>query len=271
MSWAEEDWTMQLAELGATEFSMHDLNVGAPDAIRQATELRLKKRKDVLTTAVTARPKIEATDSLKEKNRQALEALRQKRREMLPEGWRMVESRSKPGTYVYENVYTDERQAWLPTEPAVKLEPEAFAEPEVAAAPAAGGLTAEQKEKNKRALAARKASAQGFLPDGWRKVPSNSRPGQFVYENIYTEERVAWYPLSAASKKATPTQTLPAEKEAERVKAVYPYAAADTEEIDLDEGDIVVVEVKADNGWWVGTNERTGQLGLFPGGFTAPL
>lgn len=34
----------------------------------------------------------------------------------------------------------------------------------------AGGLSAEAKERNRRALAARKAKNQGFLPDGWRKV-----------------------------------------------------------------------------------------------------
>ena len=37
------------------------------------------------------------------------------------------------------------------------------------------------------------------LPDGWRKVESRSRPGEFVYENIYTEERQAWTPTEAAS------------------------------------------------------------------------
>jgi len=36
----------------------------------------------------------------------------------LPEGWRMVPSRSNPGEFVYENINTLERQAWRPTEPA---------------------------------------------------------------------------------------------------------------------------------------------------------
>ena len=38
------------------------------------------------------------------------------------------------------------------------------------------------------------------LPEGWRKVASNSRPGEFVYENIYTEERQAWFPTEPAVK-----------------------------------------------------------------------
>lgn len=35
------------------------------------------------------------------------------------------------------------------------------------------------------------------------QVPSNSRPGEYVYENIHTEERVAWYPVEVASKTGT--------------------------------------------------------------------
>lgn len=38
------------------------------------------------------------------------------------------------------------------------------------------------------------------LPDGWRRVESRSRPGEFVYENIYSEERQAWFPDSPAEK-----------------------------------------------------------------------
>ncbi len=37
--------------------------------------------------------------------------------------------------------------------------------------------------------------------------------------------------------------------------------------MDLEEGDVILVEHKAPNGWWVGTNARTGKLGLFPGTF----
>ena len=39
-----------------------------------------------------------------------------------------------------------------------------------------------------------------FLLQGWRKVESRSRPGEFVYENLYTEERQAWFPDTPAEK-----------------------------------------------------------------------
>jgi hypothetical protein len=61
-----------------------------------------------------------SVEELKEKNRQALLERKKKLDAALPEGWRRVESRSRPGEYVYENIHTEERQAWLPTEPALK-------------------------------------------------------------------------------------------------------------------------------------------------------
>lgn len=77
----------------------------------------------------------------------------------MPEGWKRVESRSRPGEYVYENTYTEERQAWMPETPAEKP-----------------------------------------LPEGWRKVESRSYPGEFVYENEFTLDRVAWRPDEPATK-----------------------------------------------------------------------
>ena len=38
------------------------------------------------------------------------------------------------------------------------------------------------------------------LPDGWNKVESRSRPGEFVFENKHTGERQAWEPTEAAAK-----------------------------------------------------------------------
>ena len=84
---------------------------------------------------------------------------------------------------MYENVNTEERQAWFPTEAAAE---------EVSAA--AVSMTADEKnreklkKKNALALAKRKgdaakkkeAEAKLDLPDGWTRVESRSRPGEFV-------------------------------------------------------------------------------------------
>lgn len=57
------------------------------------------------------------------------------------------------------------------------------------------------------------------LPDGWKKVPSQSRPGQFSYLNVNTGERVAEKPTRPASQggplppgwRRVPSQSRPGE------------------------------------------------------------
>ena len=191
--------------------------------------------------------------ALMEKNRKALEARKaklaaQKSEEAskpLPDGWRRVESRSRPGEFVYENIHTEERQAWFPEGP-----------------------------------------AEPPLPEGWRKVESRTYPGEYVYENIYTLDRQAWRPEGPAPKE--PVQEDPAKRTQDQLqqlekatpevdivckaKALYEYAAENREEeIDLLEGDVVLVEYKAENGWWVGINTRTQRNGIFPGTYVEEM
>jgi len=238
----------------------------------------------------------------------------------LPDGWKRVESRSRPGETVYENTVTGERQAWFPDAPASGAVDDAKA-----------ALIA----KNKAALAARKAkkaaeemdNASKPLPAGWRRVESRSRPGEFVYENELTEERQAWFPEAPAEKplpegwRKVESRTYPgeyvyenaftlerqawrpdepapmeeaakpaAERTAEQLahlaaakapparailckaKVLYTYTAENRdEEIDLMEGDVIAVEYKADNGWWVGINTRTQRNGIFPGTYVEEM
>ena len=46
------------------------------------------------------------------------------------------------------------------------------------------------------------------LPEGWRKVPSQSKPGTYSHENVYTKERIKWLPDRPASRQ--PKQLPPA-------------------------------------------------------------
>lgn len=259
---------------------------------------------------------------LKEKNRVALEKRRQSMNAQktadkdvpLPEGWKRVESRSRPGEMVYENLVTGERQAWFPDAPAI-----------------AGPVDPKKKDlmdKNKAALEKRKASMTSKksedsskpLPQGWKRVESRSRPGEFVYENEFTEERQAWFPDGPAEKPLPPgwrkveSRTYPGEYVYENVhtldrqawlptaaaplteqagpppgapaaaavktarpivakcKALYDYTAVNREEeIDLVEGDVILVEYKAANGWFVGLNSRTSRNGIFPGTYVEDI
>ncbi|XP_056232129.1 vinexin isoform X2 [Seriola aureovittata] len=54
-------------------------------------------------------------------------------------------------------------------------------------------------------------------------------------------------------------------------KAVYNYKPQNSDELELREGDIVQVMEKCDDGWFVGTSERTRAFGTFPGNYVAPI
>ncbi|CAL8126700.1 unnamed protein product [Orchesella dallaii] len=50
-------------------------------------------------------------------------------------------------------------------------------------------------------------------------------------------------------------------------RAVYNYKPAHEDELELREGDVVHVLEKCDDGWFVGTSQRTGLFGTFPGNY----
>lgn len=54
-----------------------------------------------------------------------------------------------------------------------------------------------------------------------------------------------------------------------RYRALYNYKPQNDDEVELGEGDIVYVMEKCDDGWFVGTSQRTGIFGTFPGNYVA--
>uniref|UniRef100_A0A1A7XC07 Sorbin and SH3 domain containing 3 n=1 Tax=Iconisemion striatum TaxID=60296 RepID=A0A1A7XC07_9TELE len=54
-------------------------------------------------------------------------------------------------------------------------------------------------------------------------------------------------------------------------KAIYNYRPQNLDELELREGDIVQVLEKCDDGWFVGTSQRTRAFGTFPGNYVAPV
>ena len=56
-----------------------------------------------------------------------------------------------------------------------------------------------------------------------------------------------------------------------RYKAVFSYRPENKDELELEENDTVIVVEKCDDGWFVGTCERTGKFGTFPGNFVVKL
>lgn len=52
-----------------------------------------------------------------------------------------------------------------------------------------------------------------------------------------------------------------------RYRAIYKYRPQNADELELHEGDTVLVLEKCDDGWFVGTSQRTGYFGTFPGNY----
>uniref|UniRef100_A0A665TK35 Sorbin and SH3 domain containing 1 n=1 Tax=Echeneis naucrates TaxID=173247 RepID=A0A665TK35_ECHNA len=50
-------------------------------------------------------------------------------------------------------------------------------------------------------------------------------------------------------------------------QALYSYVPQNDDELELQEGDLVTVMEKCDDGWFVGTSKRTKQFGTFPGNY----
>nr|XP_023825573.1 vinexin-like [Salvelinus alpinus] len=50
-------------------------------------------------------------------------------------------------------------------------------------------------------------------------------------------------------------------------QALYSYVPQNEDELELQEGDLVSVMEKCDDGWFVGTSKRTKQFGTFPGNY----
>ena len=48
---------------------------------------------------------------------------------------------------------------------------------------------------------------------------------------------------------------------------LYNYKPQNEDELELTEGETVYVMEKCDDGWYVGSSQRTGYLGTFPGNY----
>jgi len=54
-------------------------------------------------------------------------------------------------------------------------------------------------------------------------------------------------------------------------RALYAYTPQNDDELELQEGDTICVLEKCDDGWYVGTSQRTGLFGTFPGNYVERL
>ncbi|KAM9832071.1 LIM and SH3 domain protein 1-like [Neosynchiropus ocellatus] len=69
---------------------------------------------------------------------------------------------------------------------------------------------------------------------------------------------------------ACPAATAPSSG-GRRFQAVYSYAAAEADEVSLQEGDLILDVEPIDKGWMFGVNQRTGQRGMLPANYVRPI
>ncbi|KAI4469626.1 eh domain [Holotrichia oblita] len=94
------------------------------------------------------------------------------------------------------------------------------------------------------------------------------------------KRQVGWFPASyvkvlnssgRASGRTTPVSTTRMQQEVviDKVVALYPYTAANPDELSFLKDDIISVTAREEQSWWRG--ELNGMLGLFPSNYVAPL
>jgi len=66
-------------------------------------------------------------------------------------------------------------------------------------------------------------------------------------------------------------QSTGSNKNIQRYKVLFNYEPRHLDELSLEEGDIIDVVEKCDDGWFVGTSQRTNDFGTFPGNYVQPI
>ncbi|XP_078658999.1 uncharacterized protein LOC144904179 isoform X39 [Branchiostoma floridae x Branchiostoma belcheri] len=69
----------------------------------------------------------------------------------------------------------------------------------------------------------------------------------------------------------THANAMPPPPSGEKYRAIYSYHPQNEDELELTEDDVVLVMEKCDDGWYVGTSQRTGQFGTFPGNYVVEI
>ncbi|XP_059052823.1 uncharacterized protein LOC131847297 [Achroia grisella] len=137
------------------------------------------------------------------------------------------------------------------------------------ASPAAHGLV--------NGTAKRSMGAHSYLPQPNSPALSNAPPATqplpgYVAKPAQvtqTPSERGYGPPSGAGVDLNNTEPLYVDTNAEAVpyRAMYKYRPQNPDELELNEGDTVYVLEKCDDGWYVGSSQRTGRFGTFPGNY----
>ncbi|ORX50447.1 SH3-domain-containing protein [Hesseltinella vesiculosa] len=97
------------------------------------------------------------------------------------------------------------------------------------------------------------------------KTPSPTQPQHLDTSAQQTPSPNEPSPSSAAASTVSPTAPDPDATDLDYVTAVYDFSAINPEEMDLREGDRILVTKRDDSGWWEGV--LNGQQGIFPANY----
>ncbi|XP_072939592.1 uncharacterized protein CAP isoform X9 [Epargyreus clarus] len=88
-------------------------------------------------------------------------------------------------------------------------------------------------------------------------------------QNLLTPSERGYGPPTGAGVDLNNAEPLYVDTNAEAVpyRAMYKYRPQNPDELELNEGDTVYVLEKCDDGWYVGSSQRTGRFGTFPGNY----
>ncbi|CAH0729362.1 unnamed protein product, partial [Brenthis ino] len=136
------------------------------------------------------------------------------------------------------------------------------------ASPAAHGLL---NGVDKRSMGAHRYTPQLNSP-----ALSNAPPADIPLQGYITKSTSSlsasergYGPPTGAGVDLNNTEPLYVDTNAEAVpyRAMYKYRPQNPDELELNEGDTVYVLEKCDDGWYVGSSQRTGRFGTFPGNY----
>uniref|UniRef100_A0A673WPW6 Sorbin and SH3 domain containing 1 n=1 Tax=Salmo trutta TaxID=8032 RepID=A0A673WPW6_SALTR len=109
----------------------------------------------------------------------------------------------------------------------------------------------------------------------WRNSPAELVKNDSDYHGRTSRSPVMLFDIQANNMNAnsfTQPQSHSSSPEPSRLscgifQALYSYVPQNEDELELQEGDLVSVMEKCDDGWFVGTSKRTKQFGTFPGNY----
>ncbi|CAG0900909.1 unnamed protein product [Darwinula stevensoni] len=105
-------------------------------------------------------------------------------------------------------------------------------------------------------------------------VPRPASPSRYhgnAPRSRTTTSRTYAYARSYGQEPGRPTMHVEVNSEPVPYRALYDYLPVNEDELELREGDVVYVLEKCDDGWYVGTSQRTGLFGTFPGNYVQRL